>query len=211
MHLSGLTGGIASGKSAVAARLRARGVPVLDADVFAREAVSPGSPALAEIAGRFGQGVLKADGALDRKALAALVFGDSARRRELEGITHPRITGLLMQRVNDLAGRAEPLACYDAALIVETGAADAFRPLIVVAAPESLQLERALCRDGGTAEQTLARIRAQMPLAEKVKVADHVIQNTGTLEELGERADAVLLSICAELSIDPARYPLALL
>lgn len=207
MHLFGLTGGIASGKSAVAARLRARGVPVLDADAFARQVVAVGSPGLAELVAAFGNGILLPDGALDRKALASLVFADDARRRTLNAITHPRITALSMERAAELAAQGEPLACYEAALIVENGMADGFRPLVVVAAPEARQVERAVARDGGSRDDALARIRAQKPLADKVRLADHVIDNAGSLEDLRRRTDEVLDAICGTLGVDPARYP----
>jgi dephospho-CoA kinase len=207
VHLFGLTGGIASGKSAVARRLGARGVPVIDADLLAREAVSKGAPALSEIARIFGPDVLAADGSLDRKRVAALVFGDDEKRRRLNAILHPRISELTMQRAAQLRDRGEPLACYEAALLVENGVADAFRPLVVVAAPEELQIARAGSRDGISPEEVRARIRAQVPLAEKIASADHVIENQGSLAELARRTDEVLTAICTGLGIDVARYP----
>lgn len=207
MHLFGLTGGIASGKSAVAARLRARGVPVIDADALAREAVAIGSEGLAEVVKAFGQEVLTPEGALDRKKVAAIVFGDDAKRRALNAIVHPRVTALTFENAARLRDEGHPLACYEAALIVENGVADAFRPLVVVAAPEEVQVARACARDQATPEEARARIRAQMPLAEKTKVADFVVENTGTLADLEARTDQVLADICARLGIDPARYP----
>jgi dephospho-CoA kinase len=209
VHLFGLTGGIASGKSTVAARLRGRGVPVVDADELAREVVAPGTEGLREIALAFGDEVLRVDGTLDRKALAQRVFGDETRRKRLEAITHPRITALTLERAAELASKGEPLACYEAALIVENGVADSFRPLVVVATPEETQLARLLTRDGGTTERDArARIRAQKPLAEKIALADYVIDTTGTLEENARRTDEVLAAICAGFGIDFARYKL---
>lgn len=207
MHLFGLTGGIASGKSAVAARLRARGVPVIDADALARDAVAVGSEGLAEVVKAFGPEVLGPDGALDRKKVAAIVFGDEEKRRVLNAIVHPRVTALTFEHAARLRDEGHPLACYEAALIVENGVADAFRPLVVVAAPEDVQVARACARDRATADEARARIRAQMPLAEKTKVADFVIDNTGTLADLEARTDEVLAAICGRLGIDPARYP----
>src|SRR5437899_525791 len=119
MHLFGLTGGIASGKSAVAARLRARGVPVIDADALAREVVAKGSEGLAEIVKAFSEDVLAPDGSLDRKRVADRVFHDANARRTLNAITHPLIGALTSRRAAELASRGEPLACYEAALIVE--------------------------------------------------------------------------------------------
>jgi dephospho-CoA kinase len=208
MHLFGLTGGIASGKSAVAARLRARGVPVLDADALAREVVAPGSEGLAAVVEAFGRDVLTAAGELDRKKVAAIVFADATARAKLNAITHPRIGALTAVRTAELDARGEPLACYEAALIVENGLADMFRPLVVVSAPEAVQIARAMARDGATESEALARIRAQMPLASKAAVADVVLENTGTLAELAARTDAMLDRVCALQKIDPARYPL---
>ena len=207
MHLFGLTGGIASGKSTVAARFRARGVPVIDADQLAREVVAPGTEGLKAVVAAFGPDVLAPDGSLDRKAVAGRVFGDVAARKTLEGITHPRITALGFERAAELAARGEPLACYEAALIVENGAADAFRPLVVVACPQDVQVRRLLER-GATRDEALGRVRAQRPLSDKVAVADHVIDTTGTLEEGARQADAVLSVICDRFGIDFGRYAL---
>ena len=208
VHLFGLTGGIASGKSAVAARFRARGVPVIDADELAREVVAPGSEGLAEVARAFGNDVLNESGELDRKKVAAIVFANPEDRRRLNGILHPRITMLGFARAQELAARGEALACYEAALIVESGAVDAFRPLVVVSAPEEAQIARAVARDAATETDVRARIRAQMPLAQKVAAADYVIENVGTLADLVARADEVLAAICAKLDVDASRYPL---
>lgn len=206
MHLFGLTGGIASGKSAVAARLRERGVPVIDADKLARDAVAPGTSGLAAIVETFGKDVLLEDGTLDRKKLAAAVFGDEEKRKALNAIVHPEVTRLTFKEASRLRDEGEALACYEAALIVENGVADAFRPLVVVSAPEELQVARATARDGSTRDEARARIRAQMPLAEKVAAADFVIENTGSIDELERRTDEVLAAICARLGVDPEIY-----
>jgi dephospho-CoA kinase len=113
-----------------------------------------------------------------------------------------------MERSAALAGRGEALACYEAALLVENGVADAFRPLVVVACPEHEQIARMMARDGATREEALARIRAQKPLAEKVAVADFVIETTGPVAESRRRTDEVLAAICVRLGVDPDRYPL---
>jgi dephospho-CoA kinase len=193
--LFGLTGGLASGKSTVAARFRARGVPVIDADQIAREVVVPGTEGLAEVVAAFGREVLAPDGSLDRKRLGEVVFGDDDKRRRLNAILHPRIGARTFSLAAELDARGEPLACYEAALLVENGAADAFRPLVVVAAPEEVQVARAMARDGSTEEQARARIHAQMPLAAKIAVADHVIENDGDRAATERRADQVLDAI----------------
>jgi dephospho-CoA kinase len=209
VHLFGLTGGIASGKSTVAARLRERGVPVIDADEVAREVVAPGSDGLSALVQTFGPSILGVDGALDRKGLAALVFGDAERRAKLNAIVHPLISRRTMERSAELAARGEPLTCYEAALLIENGVADAFRPLVVVACSEEEQIARVVARDGSEQKDAIARIRAQKPLNEKVAVADFVIDTTGTgLDDTRRRADDVLLDVCERLGIDVRRYPL---
>jgi dephospho-CoA kinase len=188
----GLTGGLASGKSTVAARLRKLGVPVIDADQIAREVVAPGTPGLAAVADAFGQAVLDAAGGLDRARLAQIVFSDPDQRRRLNAILHPLIQAASAARLTELAARGEPLACYEAALLVENGLADAFRPLVVVAVAEEAQVLRAMARDGTTEEQARARIAAQLPLANKVAAADYVIDTTGPREATARRVDEVL-------------------
>jgi dephospho-CoA kinase len=195
----GLTGGLASGKSSVAARFRARGVPVIDADQIAREVVEPGSEGLAAIVEAFGHGVLAPDGSLDRAHLGDLVFGAADKRRALNAILHPRIAARSAQRIAALDAAGETLACYEAALLVENNLADAFRPLVVVAVPLDVQIARAMARDGSTEEQARARIAAQLPLANKIVAADHVIDNAGEVSTTERRADEVLDAIRASL------------
>jgi dephospho-CoA kinase len=197
--LFGLTGGLGSGKSTVAARFRARGLSVIDADALAREVVAQGTEGLAEVARAFGPEVLLPDGSLDRARVAELVFTDPDRRRQLNAIVHPRIGALTAERTAELAARKEELACYEAALLVENGLADAFRPLVVVAVPEEVQVARARVRDGATEAQVRARLSAQRPLADKIAVADFVIDNAGTLEATERQADEVLAAIRARL------------
>jgi dephospho-CoA kinase len=208
VHLFGLTGGIASGKSTVAARLRARGVPVIDADELAREVTAAGTDGLRAVVEAFGPGVLDSGGALDRKALARIAFADEAARRRLNRITHPRIALLTAQRADQLERSGEELASYEAALIVENGVADAFRPLVVVACPEDVQIQRIRARDGASLEEAQARLRSQRSLPEKIAVADFVIETTGSIEQTELRTDDVLRSICARVGVNPARYGL---
>ncbi len=208
MHVFGLTGGIASGKSTVAARLRARGVPVIDADELSRDAVAKGSPGLALIVGAFGESIVEHDGGLDRRKLASIVFDDGAKRRVLNDIIHPIVARLALGRAAEHRESGHKLACYEAALLVENGLADACRPLVVVSAPESMQLARAVARgDKGTSvasreDQARARMRAQAPLEQKLKAADFVIANDSSLASLASRTDAVLTLICDRLGID---------
>lgn len=207
MHVFGLTGGIASGKSAVAERLRARGVPVIDADRVARDVVAKGTPGLDAVVRTFGIEFLDEDGELDRKKLAREVFADDAKRKALNGILHPRIGEATFERTRVLAEEGHPLACYEAALLVENGIADAFRPLVVVTAPEDEQIRRAMKRDQATEAEARARMAAQMPLEAKIAVADFVVDNAGSIAELEPRVDDVLDAICEKLGVDARRYP----
>jgi dephospho-CoA kinase len=207
MLVFGLTGGLASGKSTVAARFSARGVPVLDADVSARRVVEPGSEGLAAVTKAFGADLVDAQGALDRKALAARVFADDAARKRLEGILHPRIQAVMLAWKAELESRGVPLACYEAPLLVEVGLADVLRPLVVVSAPPDEQVRRAMERDGLDEPAARARLAAQLPLEEKVKKADFVIENRGSKAELVERADRVLDALITRAGLSPASYP----
>jgi dephospho-CoA kinase len=206
MHLFGLTGGIASGKSAVAERFRSLGVPVIDADELAREVVATGTEGLRAIVAEFGDGVLDAAGILDRKALGRIVFGDESKRKRLNAITHPLIGRRTFELAAELDRAGEPLGCYEAALLVENGAADTFRPLVVVACPEDVQIARVMARDGATREEALARIRAQKPVAEKVAVADFVIDTDGPVEESARRTREVLEGVCGRVGVAAGRY-----
>lgn len=196
MRVWGLTGNIGSGKSTVARLLAARGVPVVDADQIAREVVQPGRPALREIAARWPQVVAK-DGTLDRKALAGRVFADPDERRRLNEIVHPRIAEEVSARLGALAGAGHSLAVYEAALIVENGLQDGLDGLIVVTAPESVQIARLRLRDGMTEPEARARIAAQLPAAEKVRHATFVIENAGSEADLAAQVDKLLEKMAA--------------
>ena len=184
MKTVGLTGGIAAGKSTVAALLRDRGVPVLDADRVARDVVAVGTPGLAAVVARFGDDVLQPDGALDRKALGRIVMADPAARRDLEAITHPRIFAGIRDGLARLEADGHPAAVVEAALMVETGSFRLYDALIVVAASPDVQRERLMAREGmdaATAERWMA---AQLPLADKVAHATEAIWNDGDLAAL---------------------------
>jgi dephospho-CoA kinase len=206
MHVFGLTGGIGSGKSTVAARWRERGVPVVDSDQLAREVVDPGTEGLQQIVGAFGPAFVSPDGALDRAAVARLVFRDPEARARLEAIVHPRVRALADERFAALRAAGEPLACNEVPLLVEVGLAEQLRPLVVVTASEAKRIARTVARDGSSEDQVRARIHAQMPLADKAKLADHVIDNDGPLERTLAETDHVLRAICQALDIDPGRY-----
>ncbi|MEZ4404893.1 MAG: dephospho-CoA kinase [Polyangiales bacterium] len=195
MEVLGLTGGIACGKSAVAALMRARGVPVVDADVVARDVVAPGTDGLSEVVARFGEGVLLPDGALDRKALGARVFGDEPARLALNAILHPRIAVESALRLTALAGEGHGFALYEAALLVENGSHKGFTGLIVVTASPEVQLARLIAREGISEDEAKARVASQWPLWKKVAEADWVVDNSGDREALRERVDALYATL----------------
>ena len=197
LRVFGLTGGIGSGKSTVAALLRDRGVPVVDVDALAREAVAKGSAGFAQVVQAFGSAVLDAKGELDRKRLGALVFGNVEDRRRLNAITHPIVQQLSQQRFAALDGQGVELAAYDVPLLFEVGLDHVMRPVVVVDASEATQVERVVRRDGLSEDEARARIRAQLPLAEKRARADYVIENDGTPEQLAAQVDAVLARLRA--------------
>jgi dephospho-CoA kinase len=178
----GLTGGIGSGKSAVSALLADHGAVVIDYDQLAREAVRPGSPAVAAIARRFGEDVIAPDGSLDRPALGALVFADPVALQDLNAITHPAIGELAVEREN--AAGPDAIVVHDNPLLVEMGAAERCDVVIVVDVPEEVQVERLVTLRGMSEGDARARIAAQAPRAERTGAADLVIDNTGPLNEL---------------------------
>ncbi len=207
-HVFGLTGGIGSGKSTVAAHFRERGLSVIDADDLAREVVAKGTPGLAEIVAAFGDDMLDEQGQLDRARLAEVVFGDDAKRAQLNQITHPRVRQLSVERFQQCDERGEAVCCYEVPLLVETGLAEALRPLVVVTVPVEVQIARSCARDGMTEAQAHARVAAQMPLAEKAALADYVIDNSGTREQTRTRANEVLDAILTSLHIPKELYAL---
>ena len=179
-----VTGGIASGKSQVDSLFAALGVPVVDADLIAREIVSPGQPALAEIRSRFGPGVLASDGSLDRPALRRIVFENASARRDLEAITHPRIRRMMQARC--LAANA-PYVIASIPLLAETGAIDGYpwlRRVLVVDAPAAAQRERLRHRDGIDGELADRMIAAQASRASRLQIATDVIVNDVGIDAL---------------------------
>ena len=178
--LVGLTGGIATGKSTVTEIFRRLGCVIIDADVLAREVVEPGEAALTRIVAEFGGGVLRPDGTLDRQALGAIVFGDADQRRRLEAITHPAIRARLDRRLAELAARGfDGIVVWDAPVMIESGNYRNMDRLVVVVTDEDTQAARLLARDGMTRDEAARRIAIQMPVAEKAKLADYVIDNRG--------------------------------
>ncbi len=184
-----LTGGIATGKSRCAAVFRAAGVPVIDADIVARDVVAPGTTGMTAITSRFGPTVVAADGSLNRAALGALVFADAAARRDLEAIIHPRVYEAIGRW---FASQTADLAVADIPLLFETGRDDDFDVVIVAACRPEQQLARLMARNGLSEGDARARIAAQWPIAEKAARADYTIDTSGTLAETDARAAALL-------------------
>ncbi|WP_282040957.1 dephospho-CoA kinase [Halomonas alimentaria] len=180
----GLTGGIASGKSTVARAFEALGAPWVDADDVAREVVEPGKPALAEIAERFGNEVLNADGTLNRRALREIVFQDEGERRWLESVTHPRIRERLIAHLEHLAAGGAPYVLLVSPLLFESGQVEMIDRALVIDVPEALQIERTAARDDVDADQARAIVAAQMPRAERLARADDVLDNGGSEAEM---------------------------
>ncbi len=183
----GLTGGIASGKSEVSRRLAELGAVLIDADLLAREAVEPGSEGLAEVVREFGPGVLQDDGALDRAALGAKVFADPERRGQLNAIVHPRVRARAAELM--AAASDDAVVVQDIPLLVETGQAGSFDVVVVVDAPDDLRIRRLAERNGMTREEAAARMAAQATREERLAAADHVIENSGSLDELRAAVD----------------------
>jgi dephospho-CoA kinase len=192
---AGLTGGIGSGKSEVSRRLVALGAELIDADVIAREVVRPGTPGLAAIVREFGEGVLLADGTLDRPKLGSIVFADAERREALNAITHP----LIGRRSQELLEAAAPdaVVVYDMPLLVENGLAGLHDVVVVVDVPVEVQVERLMTRRDMTEDDARARIAAQASREQRRAVATHVIDNSGSLEELDKRVEALWADLSA--------------
>lgn len=190
----GLTGGIASGKSTVSAVFAEEGVAVIDGDLVARAVVRPGQPGLQAVIEAFGERFLATDGTLDRKALGAHVFASPAELGRLDETLGPHIFAEIEARAME-ARDLGWLACVDAALLVEKGLHEHFRPLVVVTAPLAMQVARVMTRDRLSEPEARARIASQLPTEAKVRVADYLIVNDGSVDALRSRALDVLSAI----------------
>jgi len=198
VYLVGLTGGIGSGKTTVARLLAARGAHVIDADRLAREVVEPGTPGNAEILDRFGADIADDLGRIDRTALAAIVFADPDALRDLNAIVHPRVGERIASELTDLAATDE-LAVLDVPLLTEAGVSRGYDAVVVVTAPEHVRVER-LVERGLTAEDARARIANQASDAERLALATHVVENSGTLAALDAAVDDLYDELVAAAS-----------
>ncbi|NTW81470.1 MAG: dephospho-CoA kinase [Geobacteraceae bacterium] len=183
MRIIGLTGGIATGKSSIAQFFKEQGVPVIDADQLARDAVLPGSPVLEKIISIFGRDVITQHGELDRKRLGTMIFSDTVKRRQLEEILHPMIRRLAKERIDLAAAAGHQRLIYMAPLLIEAGATDRVDTVWVVTVRPEIQLERLMRRDGISRVQAQQIIDSQMPLSEKEQYGSVVIDNSGTEAE----------------------------
>ncbi len=197
MKIYGLTGNIGSGKSTVAGMLRELGAFTVDADEVAREIVRPGEPALSEIVNCFGQEVLRADGTLDRGALAEIVFANERDRKRLNGITHPRILERIKEKISARGG--EPIVFVEASLIDRGsgGLDDLIDGLVVVTSPDELRERRVAARDGMSPEEIRRRMDSQVSEAEKASQADFLIKNSSDMESLCAQVRALFEALCA--------------
>jgi dephospho-CoA kinase len=197
----GLTGGIATGKSLALAEFEKLGVYSINADRLAHQAIEKGTSAYGEVVREFGEGILDADGRIDRKKLGPIVFADSDRRRKLNAIVHPRVHEAEAQIVQKLVAnhRRRPLVIMtDAALLIETGRYKQFDRMVVVFCSPELQLARLMGRDGLDEDEALRRIGSQMPGVEKIKYADYVIETSGTYAQTTSQVRQVYLSLIAD-------------
>ena len=196
----GLTGGIASGKTTAAERFSEWGVPVIDADAVARTVVVPGSDGLAQVVARFGAGIQTPDGQLDRRALRNRIFADPAAREDLEGILHPLIRAETERRA---AVVRTPYLVMAVPLLAKGGGLERFDRILVVDVDEEVQLSRVMARDGSSRDEARAILAAQSSRAERLKIADDVLINAGTVAELRNAVDA-LHARYLQLSATPA-------
>ncbi|MEZ0150732.1 MAG: dephospho-CoA kinase [Candidatus Reddybacter sp.] len=188
MFVLGLTGGIGSGKSAVAACFKKHGIKVVDADIAARKVVEPGMPALQAIAEHFGEQVLQGDGTMDRAALRSIVFNDQQQRHWLEQLLHPVIGQWITA---ELASATSPYAILESPLLLETEQRKSTQRALVVDVSKELQIERATARDNNSREQIEAIIAAQLPREERLARADDVVDNSGSLEALEKAVETL--------------------
>ena len=193
----GLTGGIATGKSYVANKIKDAGVPMVDADVLSREVVAPGTPGLAAVRRRFGPDAVRRDGTMDRVRIAQIVFKDKRARLDLEAIIHPAVQKAIDEFFATLPKRT-PFAVADIPLLFETGRENQFNAVVVVACPRELQLQRLMERNKLSKEDAERRLNSQLPIDQKVKKATHVIRTEGSFEETDRQVADLIKKLAAK-------------
>ena len=205
MKVVGLTGGIATGKSTVASMLRSLGATVIDADEATRAVQARGTEGLQRLAREFGPGIIAPDGQLDRARLAEIAFNDPDARARLNGIVHPLVRRWMAERQREATERGDPVVVLDIPLLFESRGADAFDTVVLVYAPEDMQIRRLAELRGMSEAQARARIEAQMPIEDKRRLATHVIDNTGSMDDLRAQVERVWAYITARGRSDDAR------
>jgi len=189
----GLTGGVATGKSTVSSLLKAKKIPIVDADILARQVVEPGTPALAKIIDYFGPSVLLLDGFLDRKQLGSIIFSDETKRKKLNSIVHPAVSYAILWSVLLHWIKGEKMCIVDVPLLIEGGLWKLMGKVVVVYCPPDVQLQRLMKRDNSSHENASSRINSQLPITEKVEYADHIIDNSGSHQDLERQVNSFLV------------------
>ena len=188
----GLTGSIATGKSTVAAMLKDFGLPIVDADIVARQVVEPGTETLAKIAEAFGEDVIQQDGTMDREKVGAIIFHQPEQRQVLNGIIHPAIRTEMLRQRDEYIANGEPHVVMDIPLLFESKLQHFVEKILVVAVNEETQLARLMERNGFDEKEARARIATQLPISVKIKGADAVVYNDGTIEGSKEQLEKIL-------------------
>ena len=191
MLVVGLTGGMASGKSVASKTLRDLGLPIIDADLIAREMVKPNEAGYRDIVDHFGKGILNPDQTINRRRLAKIIFSDPEERERLNFLLHPRIVKEIKRRIENFKEKGEEMVIVDAALLIAAGQLPLVDKLIVVIVSERLQIKRLAQRDHLTEKEARKRIATQMSLSEKMKLADYVVNNSGPVRKTAKRVKEV--------------------
>ncbi len=200
MLVVGLTGGLASGKSVASKTLRDLGLPIIDADLIAREMVKPNEAGYRDIVDHFGKGILNPDRTINRRRLAKIIFSDPEERERLNSLLHPRIVKEIKRRIENFKEKGEGMVIVDAALLIAAGQLPLVDKLIVVIVSERLQIKRLAQRDHLTEKEARKRIATQMPLSEKMKLADYVINNSGSVKKTIKRTKEVYDQLCLTIT-----------
>ncbi|KDQ61308.1 hypothetical protein JAAARDRAFT_32316 [Jaapia argillacea MUCL 33604] len=199
MLVVGLTGGIATGKSTVSTILQRCQIPIVDADILAREVVEPGTPALKRIVAVFGPSILREDGTLDRPKLGAIVFNDAEKRLKLNAIVHPAVRKAMVWAVAKYWMRGEKICVLDVPLLIEAGLFKWVGKVVLVYCSAEIQLQRLMKRDNSSRQDASSRLNSQLPITDKLEYADLVIENSGSVRELEQQVDSTFKRIEKEI------------
>jgi dephospho-CoA kinase len=202
MHVIGLTGGIAAGKSTVSAALREAGAVVIDADQIGHQAYRAGTETYAALVEAFGPGIVGADGEIDRRTLGAIVFADPEQRRRLQDLVWPRMKAMLRQQLDELRAAGTAIAVVEAAVLIEAGWLDLVDEVWVVQVPEAIAMQRLMARNGFSAEDARARIRAQLANEERARYAQVIIDNSGSVEDARRQVQSEVQRLTTKVSAD---------